>query len=121
MMHNLGLGGLEFNPGHEIEEHHPDGYRLYEDSLKDVEKPLLINLETSTEKATKRVVTIEIEDDGDSEEIVVKQTTPLDHHSHIKYDQASYKLKADETDEAAQEKTRFISMHDPKHQKGKNI
>lgn len=120
-MHNLGLGGLEFNPGHEIEEHHPDGYRMYEDSLKeDVEKPLLINLETSTEKASKRVVTIEIEDDGDSEEIVVKETTPVDHHSHVKYDQGSFKQKADASEETAEEKTKFISMHDPKHQRGKN-
>lgn len=34
-MHNLGLGGLEFQPSHTVNEHRPDGFKLPEIILDD--------------------------------------------------------------------------------------
>lgn len=135
-MHNLGLGGLEFNPNHRVEEHHPDGYRVYEESLKEdgegselreTETPDLVHFErtTTTERSTsKHFVEIEIdhgdEDEGSEEIVLVKESQ---HRKDARSSTAAF-TAATAVDneiivrvktEGANEPETFISMHDPKH------
>lgn len=113
-MHNLGLGGLDFNPDHTIEEHHPEGYKIYEDDNEKtppVEMDLdghhtEIRLKPTTDKAhkEKQVLEIKIDDDKDEEIVVVKEVHPHRETSReedeVIYNRPDYNFK---------------EMHDPKH------
>lgn len=127
-MHNLGLGGLEFSPNHAIEQHHPDGYRTYEESLSDInelketQSTHVIDFEpsTTTERSSmssKRILEIKINDVEDSEEIVLVKETQQGSRSQEKI---TVRVKSDPGDDDdidgdGTEKETFISMHDPKH------
>ena len=141
-MFNLGLGGLEFTPNHAIEEHHPAGYRVYEDSLRD-EEVKLTSTSPSTERTTgTHYVEIKIDGEGASEEIVIKEDHKDKKHDAItvtvmegKKKDSDQEEKVVETDgddkveepaedkdslesanlEQVKEQQTFFSIHDPKH------
>lgn len=144
MMHNLGLGGLEFNPNHSIEEHHQAGYRVYEEGLtdsdaaaagelKETKSPHLFHFEpsttttTTTERSlpsTKHVLEIQIENDGEASEEIVLVKESLPHRKDLRNVQEEITVRvkseganANSEEEASppNEPQTFISMHDPKH------
>lgn len=52
-MHNLGLGGLEFNPTHTIDEHRPAGFKLpnvIEDVTSSAQTSINLNGTTISDK-----------------------------------------------------------------------
>lgn len=127
-MHNLDLGGLEFNPGHTVEEHHPNGYAEEEErDDEQVEQVVVISTATdddddnndkvnggdlrSSSPMTKELIKIKISHEDrnrDQDEIVVEEeiTGPAkDHHYRV--------VEPEDVADAAH--TDFIEMHDPKH------
>lgn len=139
MMHNLGLGGLEFSPNHSIEEHHQAGYRVYEEGLtadgeattgelKETKSPHLFHFEpsTTTERSlasTNHILEIQIQNDGEnSEEIVLVKETQQRKDLRNVQEEITVRVKseganANHEEEASppNEPQTFISMHDPKH------
>lgn len=131
MMHNLGLGGLEFTPNHPIEQHHPEGYRVYEESLKEeggeselkeTKSPHVFHFEPSTTERTatsgKHVVKIEIDNEGESDEIVLVKESQhrKDLRSRDEEEaEITVQVKTEEGDNEEVKEATFISMHDPQH------
>lgn len=122
-MHNLGLGGLEFSPNHEIEEHHPAGYKVYEETLTDDGRdysPTMDDVQlhfeptTTTQRSPKHVLEIKINDEGNSEEIVLVKESQ--HRKDLRpKDGITVEVKSQSDNEEVNEQQTFISMHDPKH------
>lgn len=116
MMHNLGLGGLDFNPDHTIEEHHPEGYKIYDDdnNEKSTEEKVIdsghfteVQFKTTTDKSHNEIYKIKIQssdEEGDEEIVVVKEV-----HSRPETN------KGDEDVVYKSPEHNFKEMHDPKH------
>jgi zinc transporter 5 len=90
-MHNLGLGGLEFNPTHTIDEHRPVGFKLL-NVIEDAEPSQ--NNPTSTENG--------------AELAQITDTTTTQYETLSKDDEF---IEADDSTNG----NVFRLMHDPKH------
>lgn len=131
MMHNLGLGGLEFSPNHAVEEHHPEGYRTFEEGLqmenggvgellRETESTHEYHFEPSTttteRSSSKHVLEIKINDKDESEEIVLVKESQRGSQAEDKITVRVTNSDTEEkSDDQVAEKEIFISMHDPKH------
>lgn len=92
-MHNLGLGGLEFNPTHTIDEHRPVGFKL-------------LNVIEDAEPTQNNTTTINTENGAEFAQII--ETTTTQYETPPKDDEFS------EADESTNGNV-FRLMHDPKH------
>lgn len=87
-MFSLGLGEIEFNPIHTIEQHHPNGYKVPEitDITDTSDNDVLSYNHTSAENATKKLET-NSDNSGDADANTPQNST----------------------------NNNFKSLHDPKH------
>lgn len=107
LMHNLGLGDLEFDPGHTVDQHRPDGFKVPDIDV--VEETVL------TRQTRNHLVDITINDDAlkandgktptvtADEKHVPIETTTGDYENGITW-------KSDDFEDAS-----FASLHNPKH------
>lgn len=113
LMHNLGLGGLEFSPTHTVDEHRPSGYKSPDIVLEEKSVPEKIpedyaeytsTVATSTDNTDFSVDQFEHDDDT-SETNSPSQTEP----------NYANRLTDDMWNIDLWQKHTFKDMHDPKH------
>lgn len=95
-MHNLGLGDLEFDPGHTVDQHRPDGFKVPD---------INVAVEDEHEKRTQNAdsVDIKIENDNVNRKPSNGKVQTSDFESAITW-------KSDDFED-----TSFASLHNPKH------
>lgn len=109
-MHNLGLGDLEFDPGHTVDQHRPDGFKVPD---IDVEED---NEHTNRINSTDDSIDIQIKEDKDTSKAndgkvqsnadkkrSPNETTPTEYLSGLTW-------KSDDFEDVS-----FVSLHNPKH------
>lgn len=98
-MHNLGLGDLEFDPGHTVDQHRPDGFKVPDiDAVEEDERNATHHSQRANES-----VHIKMEDDLTESKNEKVQTIPSDYESAITW-------KSEDFEDAT-----FASLHNPKH------
>ncbi|XP_037031033.1 zinc transporter ZIP6 [Bradysia coprophila] len=107
LMHNLGLGDLEFDPGHTVDQHRPDGFKVPDIDV--VEESIL----TRQTRNDDNLIDITINDDATKSndgrtstadnKRVPSETTTADYDNTITW-------KSDDFEDAS-----FASLHNPKH------
>lgn len=105
-MYNLGLGGLEFNVTHTIEEHHPDGYKIPD--LEDDINLLNDNNENNSDNSQENIK-IEFESNTNKN----NEDSPNIQNIEI-YDSTNNIMNLDQA-EINENEMNFRKMHDPKH------
>lgn len=109
LMHNLGLGQLEFEPSHTIDKHHPTGTTNYDANGEAVKSYM--------EQQTNKLLSDDNDDDDMqiTQDISEKQQTPDNtvHHEHTssQHDNSNAPLKTADNTVIVE----FKEMHDPKH------
>lgn len=110
-MHNLGLGDLEFDPGHTVDQHRPDGFKVPDIDVEEDDE--------LTKNTRKTVDSIDVEimqdnsasksDDGKVQTVIADkkrspaETLPTEYLNTITW-------KSDDFED-----TSFVSLHNPKH------
>lgn len=110
LMHNLGLGGLEFSPTHTVDQHRPEGFILAD---------IVIDSEITATAATEKTTTAHpflgpslgipsdlITDENDINDITTESTESGRHHTDLSKDMWNSDLWQNIV---------FKQMHDPKH------
>lgn len=107
LMHNLGLGGLEFSPTHTVDQHRPDGFRLVD--IIEPEKTVTSTIAAIEVKPTSQpsVLTTSktIYDDNPVNEITT-ESVEYGRNNDLSKDMWNSDLWQDIV---------FKQMHDPKH------
>ncbi|KAJ6648085.1 Metal cation symporter ZIP14 [Pseudolycoriella hygida] len=106
-MHNLGLGDLEFDPGHTVDQHRPDGFKV-PDIVVDDENTESIKQTTDASIDIKFKETTTLADPKDHVETNGKkrspnETAPAEYLNTITWKSGDW------------EDTSFASLHNPKH------
>lgn len=106
-MHNLGLGDLEFDPGHTVDQHRPNGYKVpdivVEEDREHTEHTPIINTEIKDENDTSKSTDVK------TERTIINKKTSLDEPSPTEY-LNTITWKSDDWED-----TSFASLHNPKH------
>lgn len=107
-MHNLGLGDLEFDPGHTVDQHRPDGFKVPDIDL--VEETVL----TRQTRNDVHLVDITVNDDPKSDHGKTPSIEANEKHVPIETTTGDYEnaitWKAEDFND-----TSFASLHNPKH------
>lgn len=106
-MHNLGLGDLEFDPGHTVDQHRPDGYKV----------PEIVVEEDREHTDHTQIIKTEMKDlndasksnDGKTENTFIDKTISLHEPSPTEF-LNTISWKSDDWED-----TSFASLHNPKH------
>lgn len=112
-MHNLGLGGLEFNPTHTIDEHRPVGFQLpdiIEDFAHGETNTIVEHIENATstsEKQDNSVISMQSSPKVDSSGHQPGALTPIENTDEPPNSVHSSQGVTDDN--------QFRLLHDPKH------
>lgn len=109
-MHNLGLGDLEFDPGHTVYQHRPDGFKVPDiDVEEDNEHTNHINrtdgsidTQIKEDKDTSKANDGKVQSTADKRRSA-NETTPTEYLNGLTW-------KSDDFEDVS-----FVSLHNPKH------
>lgn len=119
LMHNLGLGDLEFDPGHTVDQHRPDGYKVPDIIVEEdkVQKEFAQNIDEIIDGER---ISVQIREDRaaskSNSETTTTQPTKLDRKSSTLEPKNPTEYlneitwKSDDWEDMS-----FASLHNPKH------